>query len=111
MLGWVCGDRSDATVKKLIEKVDDGKCTFVTDDFAGFHRLIPEDRLFTGKDLTYPIEQTNSDVRNQAARFIRRHKASSRSLDMVQATLKIVNLFRNPDAVREFMQPLLTFFS
>jgi IS1 family transposase len=57
--------------------------------------------LFTGKDLTYPIEQSNSDVRNQAARFARRHKSSSRALDMVEITLKIVNKFRDKNFLQQ----------
>ena len=28
---------------------------FITDDWEGYHRLIPEDQLFTGKDLTFSI--------------------------------------------------------
>src|ERR1700691_2461286 len=40
----------------------------------GYHRLIPESQLFTGKDLTVPIEQDNSNIRHFLARFRRRTK-------------------------------------
>jgi hypothetical protein len=42
---------------------------FLTDDWESFQRLIPEGQLFTGKDLTFGIEQDNSDVRHHLARF------------------------------------------
>ena len=52
---------------------------FLTDDWEGFHRLIPENQLFTGKDLTFSIEQDNSDIRHFLARFRRRTKVVSKS--------------------------------
>lgn len=57
--------------------------TFITDDWEGFHRLIPEDRLYTGKDLTFPIEQDNSNIRHYLARFRRRTKVVSKCPIMV----------------------------
>ncbi|MBL0941244.1 MAG: IS1 family transposase [Alphaproteobacteria bacterium] len=73
-LGWELGNRGDSCCKKLIQRVDDGECVFATDDWAGFYRLLPEDRHFPGKDLTFPIEASNSDIRHRLARFIRRTK-------------------------------------
>lgn len=61
----------------------------MTDDWKGFHRLIPENQLFTGKDLTFPIEQDNSDIRHDTARFRRRTKVASKSLEMVDLTLRL----------------------
>ena len=77
--------------KRLIDRVDDGQCVFVTDGWAGFYRLLPEERHFPGKDLTFPIEASNSDIRHRLARFIRRTKTSSRSLHMVHASLKLTH--------------------
>ena len=61
---------------------------FATDDRVGFYRLLPEDRHYPGKDLTFPIKTSNSNIRNRLARFIRRTKASSRSLHMGACYLK-----------------------
>ena len=73
-IAWVLGRRDDATCKHLLNKIGvDGK-TFVTYDWAGYHRLIPENQLFTGNDLTVPIEQDNSNIRHFLARFRRRTK-------------------------------------
>jgi insertion element IS1 protein InsB len=43
--------------------------------------------LFTGKDLTFPIEQDNSEVRHHLARFRRRSKVTSRARHMVDGAL------------------------
>jgi len=76
--------------------------TFVTDDWEGYHRLIPDDQLFTGKDLTVPIEQDNSNIRHFLARFRRRTKVVSKVVEMVDLSLRIYHHFHdNPDALAE----------
>ncbi|WP_414437891.1 hypothetical protein [Candidatus Bealeia paramacronuclearis] len=57
VISWTLGRRDDRTAKSLIDEIGTRDLTFITDDWEGFHRLIPEHQLFTGKDLTYPIEQ------------------------------------------------------
>ncbi len=115
-LGYHLGDRSDATLKKLVEKVDSGTCTFATDDWAGFSRVLPEERhfigkdLIIGKDLTFPIEATNSDMRYRLARFHRRSKVTSRSIQMVHASLNLYDHLKNPENLQELIKPFLSFF-
>ena len=58
------GPRRLAPVHALVSRVDDGTCDFVTDLWAGFFSLLSEKRHFYGKDLTFPIEATNSDIRH-----------------------------------------------
>ena len=110
-LGYHLGDRSDWDLKKLVDRVDDGKCTFLTDDWPGFSRVLKEGRHFTGKDLTFPIEATNSDMRHRLARFHRRSKVTTRSLDMVDVSLKLFEHFKNPRNLDTFLNPLLSSFS
>lgn len=62
--------------------------SFVTDDWDGDHRLIPPEQLFTGKDLTVPIERDNSDIRHFLARFRRRTKVVSKCPRMVDLSLR-----------------------
>jgi len=88
-VGRHLGARSDACLRKLVQEVDTGKCTFVTDERGGFYRVLPEERHFVGKDLTLPIEAANSDIRHRVARFHRRSKVASRSLVMVDVLLDI----------------------
>jgi insertion element IS1 protein InsB len=92
----VLGGRDDATCQKLIDKIGLKGKTFLTDDWAGFHRLIPEDQLFTGKHLTFPIEQDNSDVRHYLARFRRRTKVVSKSARMVDLSLRLRHYLSEP---------------
>src|SRR5580704_5753836 len=75
---WVLGRRDDATCQRLLDKIGVEGKTFVTDDWEGYHRLIPDDQLFTGKELTVPIEQDNSNIRHFLARFRRRTKVVSK---------------------------------
>ena len=70
--------------------------TFVTDDWEGHHRVIPPDQLFTGKDLTFPIEQDNSNVRHCLARFRRRTKVVSRCRTMVDLSLRLLHHLQDP---------------
>src|SRR3954464_7849774 len=56
--------------------------------WEGFQRLIPAEQLFTGKDLTFPIEQDNSNIRHHLARFRRRSKVTSRACHMVDGALR-----------------------
>jgi insertion element IS1 protein InsB len=106
------GDRSDADLAKLIQRVDNGKCNFVTDEWGGFFRCLPdENRHFYGKDLTFPIEATNSDIRHRLARFKRKTKSSSRSNEMVDLSLKLFHYFQDfPENVAACMAPILSFF-
>jgi len=111
-LGWVLGDRSDASLQKLVQNVDTHTCDFITDEWGGFFRILPENRHFWGKDLTFPIEGTNSDIRHRVARFKRKTKASSRSLDMVNRSLLLFHYFQDyPENLERWITGFLAFFS
>lgn len=111
-LSWKLGNRSDKDLKALVEKVDNRRCTFITDEWEGFFRTLPQERHLYGKDLTFPIESTNSDIRHRLARFKRKTKATSRSADMVHKTLKLFHFFQdNAHHVASYMAPLIAFFS
>ena len=97
-MAWVLGRRDDATCRRLIDKVGLAGRTFVTDDWEGCHRVIPPDRLFTGKDLTFPIEQDNSSVRHDPARFRRRTKVVSKCRTMVDLSLRLLHHLQDPIA-------------
>lgn len=95
-MAWVLGGRDDATCRRLIDKVGLAGKTFVTDDWEGYHRVIPPEQLFTGKDLTFPIEQDNSNVRHYLARFRRRTKVVSRCRTMVDLSLRLLHHLQHP---------------
>ena len=91
----VLDGRDDATCRRLLDKVGMRGKTFVTDDWEGYHRVIPEAQLFTSKDLTFPIKQDNSKVRHCLARFRRRTKAESRCRTMVDLSLRLPHRLRD----------------
>ena len=74
----------------LLYAMGEGK-TFVTDDWERYHRLIPDDQLYTGEDLTVPIEQDNSNIRHFLARFRRRTKV----FEMADLSLRIYHHFHD----------------
>src|SRR4051794_23560789 len=96
-LAWELGGRDDATCRRLLDKVGIDGHVFVTDDWEGFQRLIPAEQLFTGKALTFPIEQDDSDIRHHLARFRRRSKVTSRARHMVDGALRL------PAATRQLL--------
>jgi IS1 family transposase len=61
-------------LKEIVREVDTEKYDFVTDGWPGFFRVLPEEKHFHGKDLTYLIEATHSDLRHRLARFHRQHQ-------------------------------------
>jgi insertion element IS1 protein InsB len=111
-VAWIVGGRDDATCQKLLDRIGVEGKTFITDDWEGYHRLIPEGQLFTGKDLTYPIEQNNSDIRHFLARFRRRTKVVSKSQEMVDLSLRLYHhLHDNLEAFLEKAQLFRAIFA
>lgn len=111
-VAWVLGDRDDATCRQLLAKVGMEGKTFLTDDWDGFHRLIPEDQLYTGKDLTFSIEQDNSNIRHYLARFRRRTKVVSKLKEMVDLSLRLYHyLHDNPKNFVSLASIFLSIFS
>src|SRR6202167_5713182 len=93
---WFLVAVGDATCKHLLNKVGVEGKTFATDDWEGYHRLIPQSQLFTGKDLTVPIEQDNSNIRHFLARFRRRTKVVSNAVEIVlDLSLRIYHHFHD----------------
>ena len=121
-MAWVLGDRDEATAQRLLDKIGlEGK-TFITDDGEGYHRLIPEDQLATGKDLTYPIEQDNGNIRHFlarpaltlscGARFRRRTKVVSKCQKRVDFSLRLYHyLHDNPENFTVYQATFLSKFS
>ena len=106
----VLGGRDDATCRRLPAKVGLKGRTFVTDDWEGCHRVIPEDQLFTGKDLTFPIEQDNSNVRHCLARFRRKAKVVSRRQTMVDLSLRLLHHLQDPATYAAYAKTFTSIF-
>jgi len=109
-LTFEIGGHDDATLKKLLNKIGLENKVFVTDEWGGFYRLIPEENLFTGKDLTVHIEQDNSNTRHYLARFRRKSKVTSRSVEMVKLSLLLLQHVSIPANFTYYQEILLSIF-
>src|SRR3954453_7830609 len=105
------GGRDDATCRRLLGKAGIDGRAFVTDDWEGFQRLIPAEQLFTGKDLTFPIEQDNSNIRHHLARFPPRSKVTSRARHLVDGALRLLCRLRHPENFLPLRGSFLSIFS
>ena len=95
-LPWLLGRRGDAASQKRLNKVGLKGHTVLTDGWEDFHRLIPEDQLFTGKDLTFPIEPDNGNICYYLARLRRRTKVVSKCPKMVDLSRRLHHHLRDP---------------
>lgn len=91
ILAWEQGGRDAATVQKLYEKLKHlDKCIFYTDAWEAFAKVLPSERHKVGKQYTTSIEQNNSNTRHFIARFTRRTKVVSKTVEMVNIMMKLV---------------------
>lgn len=89
-MAWVLGGRDTATFRRLYDKVKHLEhCTFYTDDWDAFSKILPSERHVIGKAHTIDIEHDNSNTRHHLGRFTRRTKVVSRKEFMVDLTLRI----------------------
>ncbi len=109
-LAWELGGRDDATCRRLLDKVGIAGNIFLTDEWEGFRRLVPDEQHFVGKDLTFPIEQDNSDIRHHLARFRRRSKVTSRARHMVDGALRLLCHLRRPENFLPLRNRFLSIF-
>ena len=111
MVAWQLGRRDAATLALFLQKIGLEGREFVTDDYEAYHQLIPENQLFTGKDLTYAIEQDNSNTRHYLARFRRKSKVTSRSLEMVDLSLRLHYYAHDPEFIAAYIAVFMSTFS
>ena len=89
-MAWVLGGRDTATFQRLYNKVKHlTNCTFYTDNWDAFVKVLPPERHVIGKANTIAIEGDNSNTRHHLGRFTRRTKVVSKSENMVDTTLKL----------------------
>ena len=91
--------------RKVMELVD-GVIVFHSDGNScyeeGFKEYMPQEDLEVTKKETHLIESSNSSIRDNLARFNRKSKRASKTLEMLERTLE---LFFNRDKLEErFME-------
>jgi len=83
---------------KLWDKVKDAKCTFVaSDDWKSYKKFVPKEKHVITKAETCAIEGFNATVRHYLARFRRKTKCYSKSIEMVEYSLNL--LFRRKELI------------
>lgn len=110
-LAWTLGGRDDKTCQRFLDNMGIEGKTFITDGWEAYHRLIPEDQLFTGKDLTFSIEQDNSNIRHHLERFRRKTKVVSKSATMVDLSLRLYHYYHQPENYAALSKYFLSIFN
>jgi insertion element IS1 protein InsB len=100
------GNRSAGTLKPLYERVEKRfpGVFYASDDFGPYFAVLPQNRHAVGKDLTFTIEQHNSDTRHWLARFRRKSKVVSKSLEMIYLSLIAVEYVHKGGGLEKLLQ-------
>ena len=105
------GNRDTATFSRLYDKVKHLRhCLFYTDNWKAFSEVLPAKRHIIGKSHTYSIEQDNSNTRHHLGRFTRRTKIVSKSVNMVDTTLKLWTAINTPSVFEYFQKVALSIY-
>ena len=107
MVDWECGNRDAATLSRLLERVERwGVRLDCADDWAAYAELIPQGRLYVGKEETHGIERDHSRQRHWLARFRRRTCVVSKAVRMVEASIALFVRFGDSEGISELLSML-----
>jgi insertion element IS1 protein InsB len=110
-VAWVTGGRDAETFRRLYDKVRHlTDCTFYTDDWDAFAKVLPPERHVIGKAYTAAIERDNSNTRHHLGRMTRRTKVVSKKEFMVDASIKLWLALTNPDTFTRYQARYLCTF-
>ena len=107
VVDWECGGRDAATLSRLLERVERwNPRLYCTDDWAAYAELIPQGRLFVGKEETHGIERDHARQRHWLARFRRRTCVVSKAKRMVDASIALFVRFADGKGIGELLSML-----
>jgi insertion element IS1 protein InsB len=106
----VTGQRDTRTCQRLLERLekDYSPNLYFTDDYNVYGKLLPEGKHRVGKDLTYTIEQHNSDTRHYGARFKRKSKVVSKRPDRVEMQITMTEWATRQGGLEELVSAYLS---
>jgi insertion element IS1 protein InsB len=95
LLDWECGRRDQATLNRLVDRLNHWAVTFYcTDHWKTYAAVIPAEKLVMSKAKTPGIERNHGRQRPWFGRFKRRAIIVSRAKDMVDLTMALFARFR-----------------
>jgi insertion element IS1 protein InsB len=107
LVGWELGGRDAATLDKLLARLKRwNPRLYCTDDWAAYAELIPQGRLFVGKEETHGIERDHARQRHWLARFRHRGIVVSKARRMIDASIALFARFGGNDKIGELASML-----
>jgi insertion element IS1 protein InsB len=92
----VVGDRSTNTGMKLWNKVKRFATGFAATDYRkSYNEMIPAEKLLQTKAETFTVESCNGQTKHFPARFRRKTKCYSKSVEMMTLSLQLLMAKRN----------------
>lgn len=83
---------------------------YYTDDWPAYSAILPQEQHIIGKAGPPTIERDNGNTRHYIARMTRRGKVVSKSLTMVDLTMKLHVAFSNPETYAAWQAIFLPVF-
>ena len=94
-------------MSRLLARVERWKPRlYCTDAWAAYAALIPQGRLFVGKEETHGIERDHARQRHWLARFRRRTCVVSKAVRMVEASIALFVRFADDRGIGELLSML-----
>src|SRR4051794_37427791 len=107
LLDWELGGRDKATCERLLERVERwNPRLYCADDWAAYAELIPQGRLYVGKEETPGIERDHARQRHWLARFRRRTCVVSKAKRTVEASIALFARFADDRGIDELLSML-----
>src|SRR3954452_23215405 len=96
-----------ATLERMLERLKRWRVRlYCADGWEAYAELIPQGRLYVGKDQTHGIERDHSRQRHWLARFRRRTCVVSRAERMVEASIALFARFADGRGIDELLSML-----
>lgn len=83
---------------------------YYTDDWPSYRAVLPQEQHSIGKAGTHRIERDNANTRHYLARMTRRGKVVSKSLTMVDLTMRLHVALTNPETYSAWQDIFLSVF-
>jgi len=96
VVAWVVGRRDAATFRRLYERGKGAGRVYYTDDWPSYRAVLPPEQHGIGKAGTQTIERDNANTRHYLTRLTRRGKVVSKSLTMIDLTMRLHGAFTHP---------------